>query len=1213
MAAEDDETKTTGLIGTSAAGSAALFPVVASTPQAPSAAPRLFPSFLSASTSSQLPITNGGSQQRPAPEWLSNSSFSESLLPPPLPSAPSPVPASFPGADAVKEDLSKTGPAEQLQESVLSSDVSSSADEDAERKLAERKRRKKKKRRKREEEERKAEKRRKKESAEDADTRKIGALDSSAVERKSAVSVWADLNESLPKEYYFDSRGDRDNLAFGSLYRMDIARYKRQDVFMGPQGFCGQPYRRRKTFLDAEGDGIVQDEVMKNAGRYWAPKYSSLERKRKMRHLSVYKDRLRSKSHHHGIPSLEEFIPLEVEEAPKDASSETEKRDAGETWQEYVTRKTREYNEQTRERPHDESLWISFANFQDELIQATDKKAVVQQALEKKIAILEKALHLHADSEDLLLLYLETCQRRDTTGALVSKWEDAISRHPFSFRMWREFLRFRCSQFSTFSVSSVRALYIRGLQALSAGRNRLQTKGEMEDDNDARYVEAEQALVSMFVDLCRFNWQAGHHEQAVGLFQAGIEYSRFAPPIQLTESNKVRLFEAFWNSGAPRIGEDGALGWATWLEKEEEQVQRARELNLSSEVESEQESGGWTGWSEPEKESAADETLVDGEIADMGEDAEADADVTMEEQEEEDDAALLEKLGLSLDPGKEVEVNDTSIWKRWSEREAQRDREQWLPLRTKHANDTLEDMAGDDEGEELERIIHFEDIKECLFTLHSKQGLSSLVCQILDFCDGPLGEWCCSNSWSYRSPMESLEALKGSLLAVISNSTREDTSKKLTLVDLVGDSPWYEKSHGGASFLRNAFNLVRTVFPHDRLLLKGLLQAEDLASKETGVTADNMSASRALGKKLLKIHRQDLSMWGAYASIEAAAGNIATARKVFDTTLASLGALPKDVQQDAPVLYLAYAELELARSSCDNCAEQRALHILCSLGSGSGFSPQLYSDGIPATLLLKAQRGFREQMQRVRVNDRGNLSARGAAMITCAALCELLTTGWEAAASVFEEGLAMTLPGKRQESLECELLLLRYVKMLENLRPAAKPVRVRSIISRGLMDYPLNAKLTGAYIRSASQSGMSHKLRRFFDDASKRNPSTMLWLFALSCELWRPGAGPRIHSLFERALDCKETRQSVLIWRCYLAYELDVASNPDAARRVYFRAIHACPWSKSLWTDGFRKLGCVLSAKEQSEFVDIMREKELRIRTDVYEILLEDAENEDMT
>lgn len=75
-----------------------------------------------------------------------------------------------------------------------------------------------------------------------------------------------------------------------------------------------------------------------------------------------------------------------------------------------------------------------------------------------------------------------------------------------------------------------------------------------------------------------------------------------------------------------------------------------------------------------------------------------------------------------------------------------------------------------------------------------------------------------------------------------------------------------------------------------------------------------------------------------------------------------------------------------------------------------------------------------------------------------------------------------------------------------------------------------------------------------------RNPSTVLWLFAISIELGRLGSGPRIHSLFEKALETMDTQQSVVLWRCYMAYELEVRGDMDAARRVYFRAIHACPW-----------------------------------------------------
>lgn len=46
--------------------------------------------------------------------------------------------------------------------------------------------------------------------------------------------------------------------------------------------------------------------------------------------------------------------------------------------------------------------------------------------------------------------------------------------------------------------------------------------------------------------------------------------------------------------------------------------------------------------------------------------------------------------------------------------------------------------------------------------------------------------------------------------------------------------------------------------------------------------------------------------------------------------------------------------------------------------------------------------------------------------------------------------------------------------------------------------------------------------------------------------------------------------------------------------------------SKRLWLDGFQKLHSVLTLKELSDLQEVMRDKELNIRTDIYEILLED-------
>lgn len=93
--------------------------------------------------------------------------------------------------------------------------------------------------------------------------------------------------------------------------------------------------------------------------------------------------------------------------------------------------------------------------------------------MEKKISVLEKALEHHPDSLPLMLTYLEACSLRDTVPEMLAKWEKAAIVLWGSYRFWKEFLLYVCSQFSLFSVATVRAMYIRALGALTAARDRL--------------------------------------------------------------------------------------------------------------------------------------------------------------------------------------------------------------------------------------------------------------------------------------------------------------------------------------------------------------------------------------------------------------------------------------------------------------------------------------------------------------------------------------------------------------------------------------------------------------------------------------------------------------------------------------------------------------------------------------------------------------------
>lgn len=198
---------------------------------------------------------------------------------------------------------------------------------------------------------------------------------------------------------------------------------------------------------------------------------------------------------------------------------------------------------------------------------------------------------------------------------------------------------------------------------------------------DSSIVQLEHCLVDIFVSLCRFEWQAGYQELATALFQAEIEYSLFCPSLLLTQQSKQRLFEHFWNSEGARLGEEGALGWSTWLEKEEEN----RKKIIAEESAQENEEGGWTGWSEPLSRNTVtskdSEDLVDDAVAvqDAGEEIE-----TEDAQQEDDIEDLLKKLGIDVDAGAEGEVKDSATWTRWSEEELSRDCEQWMPVREKY-------------------------------------------------------------------------------------------------------------------------------------------------------------------------------------------------------------------------------------------------------------------------------------------------------------------------------------------------------------------------------------------------------------------------------------------------------------------------------------------------------------------------------------------------
>lgn len=246
---------------------------------------------------------------------------------------------------------------------------------------------------------------------------------------------------------------------------MDVARYKPSKL-SGLDFQVLDRWKKKVSMLDRDGDVDSLDSKLVSAGRYWSAKYTALERHKNLKRIRLLAPQ---KS------TADEFIPLsdiQTRDEGLDGSSVAGTSIIEESWEDEVLRKTREFNKQTREHPHNEKVWLTFAEFQDRVSAMQPQKGARLQTLEKKISILEKAAELNPDNEDLLLRLLEAYQSRDSTDVLIGRWEKILIEHPGSYKLWREFLHVVQGEFSRFKVSDIRKMYAHAIQALSAVRSK---------------------------------------------------------------------------------------------------------------------------------------------------------------------------------------------------------------------------------------------------------------------------------------------------------------------------------------------------------------------------------------------------------------------------------------------------------------------------------------------------------------------------------------------------------------------------------------------------------------------------------------------------------------------------------------------------------------------------------------------------------------------
>uniref|UniRef100_A0A3P8RQF7 NRDE-2, necessary for RNA interference, domain containing n=1 Tax=Amphiprion percula TaxID=161767 RepID=A0A3P8RQF7_AMPPE len=1049
-----------------------------------------------------------------------------------------------------------------------------------------------------------------------------------------------DLQSPTERQFCVDRKPDQANWTYKSLYRGDVARYRRKG-----SSSLGLDCRKQEVSWENTETNKKQKggSSKKGADRY----FSTVSRQLLKSELPVPVLPMIPDCSHSCITS---FLPL------GDNGGENKGRDPGDRVQPssvnplgvydsstalwlqgkgqqdqqkvdtqtgestvLLAGRTEEFNRRLREQPADTQLWIEFIRYQDELSAAAfggeeeqqigdsteSRKASYRAVLEKKLSIAERAVATNPLCIALQLERLRICQELWEPSALAKEWKKLVFLHPNSAPLWREYLLFAQSYFSNFTVSKVNSAYGKCLSTLSAVRD-----GSMVSHPALPGTEEE--MLDIFTQQCHFLRQSGHSEKAVSLFQAMIDFTFYKPDSvrKLSTKQQVEFFEPFWDSGEARVGELGARGWKAWMLQ--------------------QERGGWL---QPSAE---------------------------EEEEEEEDE-------------EEVKDRNQPRWTVWLDVESSREAAHWLPWRPDKTKGQSEEDC-----EDPDRQVLFDDIGPSLICLSSPELQLRLLLHFMSFLGLPVD-----------SVLSAAPCQPGLLLESLSLLTQgKELQHPLTCYDLPdpgvnsvghmttlqGPRKWMGLGKQGEKFVTNVFSMVRPVLPphHRAFLSLSWVQYEKvkvmrcLQSGNKKRLRTQGKTSKRVAKQLLKEpdNRSSLVLWREYAHLEWMLDNRDEARKVFSTATAMGGT--KGLSSPALCeLCLLWSQLEVedeAREQGGKLSDvtaSPAVSVLTRLAEGTSSSSQALS---PVSI-LKARRSYEQVLAASLSALDQNLQPKAPAqedllgeqlrlrgLVGCYALFQYLTVSIQAANTVYsqarermEELYGTLTPEKQLNSndaeasrstadsshrlaAECEALALQQAALLRhhNSIGVFPLVTLRLTLTSALSAWPRSAPLWSIYVQVEKCYHSAGRARRFFHSVTRDTSSVVPRLFAIVAEQQRKqlvdaaqrsrchddvlpilpenGLSNRIRGLFEGAIATVMGAHCPLVWRMYIHF-LVSEGKVDKAKGIFYKALQNVPWAKGLYMDAVQ-----LFPEHLQEFVDLMTEKELRLRLPLEEldILLED-------
>ena len=239
-----------------------------------------------------------------------------------------------------------------------------------------------------------------------------------------------------------------------------------------------------------------------------------------------------------------------------------------------------ELSRRTEADPCNYRAWLDLINNQDEVLKVsrTSKRRQLTNAERRanadvKLSIYQKALEKVTDSEgreNLVLGMIDQAVQVWTSEKLSSQLKILLQDNPGFLRLWIKYLDFKQTNFTAFKYEEVQNVCFECLNFLS----------RVQQDEVKPIAEKEQIYEIQLYILLRmtlFLRESGFSELAVAAWQAMLEYVFFKPAHLHSREHKgggslhhttLSMFEDFWDSEVPRIGENNSEGWASYFRKQ---------------------------------------------------------------------------------------------------------------------------------------------------------------------------------------------------------------------------------------------------------------------------------------------------------------------------------------------------------------------------------------------------------------------------------------------------------------------------------------------------------------------------------------------------------------------------------------------------------------------------------------------------------------------